>query len=180
MLHLKWSAASLQSGDFLQQKIRLNLPSLRSTCDLATTGTLKKWVLLAPASLRFPLLWGLKRHHFAQPSESFPGGSDGKESACHAGDLGSVPESGRSLQKETATHSSILAWRIPWTEAHGGLQPTGSQRVRHDWVTNIHSILRPLQVFWKQSSSTSLQQQQSKRALYYSPQGLETIDWILK
>ena len=37
-----------------------------------------------------------------------------------------------SLEKETATHSSILAWRIPWTEEPGGLQSPGSQRVRHD------------------------------------------------
>ena len=36
------------------------------------------------------------------------------------------------LEKEMATHSSILAWRIPWTEEPGGLQPMGSQRVRHD------------------------------------------------
>ena len=36
------------------------------------------------------------------------------------------------LKKEMATHSSILAWRIPWTEEPGGLQSTGSQRVRHD------------------------------------------------
>ena len=36
------------------------------------------------------------------------------------------------LEKEMATHSSILAWRIPWTEKPGGLQSTGSQRVRHD------------------------------------------------
>jgi len=35
-----------------------------------------------------------------------------------------------------ATHSSILAWRIPWAEEVGGLQSMGSQRVRHDWVTN--------------------------------------------
>ena len=35
------------------------------------------------------------------------------------------------LEKEMATHSSILAWRIPWTEERGGLQSTGSQRVRH-------------------------------------------------
>ena len=35
-----------------------------------------------------------------------------------------------------ATHSSILAWRIPWTEEHGGLQFMGSQRVEHNWVTN--------------------------------------------
>ena len=36
------------------------------------------------------------------------------------------------LEKEMATHSSVLAWRIPWTEKPGGLQSTGSQRVGHD------------------------------------------------
>ena len=36
------------------------------------------------------------------------------------------------LEKEMATHSNILAWRIPWTEKPGGLQSTGLQRVRHD------------------------------------------------
>ena len=36
------------------------------------------------------------------------------------------------LEKEMATHSSILAWRIPWTEEPGGLLSLGSQRVRHD------------------------------------------------
>ena len=36
------------------------------------------------------------------------------------------------LEKEMATHSSILAWRIPWTEEPGRLQSMGSQRVRHD------------------------------------------------
>ena len=51
---------------------------------------------------------------------------------CNAGDLGSIPESGRSLEKEMATHSSILAWRIPWTEEPGGAQSMGSQRVGHD------------------------------------------------
>ena len=39
------------------------------------------------------------------------------------------------LEKEIATHSSILAWRIPWTEEPGGLQSTGLQRVRHDLAT---------------------------------------------
>ena len=39
------------------------------------------------------------------------------------------------LEKEMAAHSSILAWRIPWTEEPGGLQSMGSQRVGHDWVT---------------------------------------------
>ena len=40
------------------------------------------------------------------------------------------------LEKEMATHSSILAWRIPWTEEPGGLQSTGSQRVGHNWATS--------------------------------------------
>ena len=40
------------------------------------------------------------------------------------------------LEKEMATHSSIPAWRISWTKESGGLQPMGSQRVRHDWATN--------------------------------------------
>ena len=41
------------------------------------------------------------------------------------------------LEKEMATHSSILAWRTPWTEEPGGLQSTGSQRVGHDWATSL-------------------------------------------
>ena len=44
-------------------------------------------------------------------------------------------------EKEMATHSSILAWEIPQTEEPGGLQSTGSQRVRHDWVTNTQIML---------------------------------------
>ena len=39
------------------------------------------------------------------------------------------------LEEEMATHASILAWRIPWTEESGGLQSMGSQRVRHDLAT---------------------------------------------
>ena len=62
----------------------------------------------------------------------YPGGSDSKESACSAGD--SVQSLGREypLEKVLATHSSILAWKIPWTEEPGRLQSMGSQRVRHD------------------------------------------------
>ena len=70
--------------------------------------------------------------------EGFPAGSVVKNLCANAGDtrdVGSVPESGRSLQEEMATHSSILAWRIPWTEEPGRLQFMGWQRVRHDWRT---------------------------------------------
>ena len=63
------------------------------------------------------------------------GGSSGKESACNAGatgDTGSVPGREDPLEEGMATHSSGLAWRIPWTEEPGGLQSMGSQRVGHD------------------------------------------------
>ena len=62
----------------------------------------------------------------------FPGGSEVKASACNEGDLGSIPGLGRPLEKEMATHSSILAWKIPWREEPGGLQSMGWQRVGHD------------------------------------------------
>ena len=45
------------------------------------------------------------------------------------------------LEEGMATHSIILAWRIPWTEEPGGLQSTGLQRVRHDGGTNFHVFL---------------------------------------
>ena len=53
--------------------------------------------------------------------QDFPGGSDGKASAYNAGNPGSILGLGRSLEKEMATHSNILAWRIPWTKEPGGL-----------------------------------------------------------
>ena len=44
------------------------------------------------------------------------------------------------LEEEMATHSRILAWTISWTEEPGGLQSMGSQRVGHDWATNIFTF----------------------------------------
>ena len=53
-------------------------------------------------------------------------------SAGDVRDSGSIPGSGRSLKEVMATHSSLLAWRIPWTEEPGRLQSMGLQTVRHD------------------------------------------------
>ena len=61
----------------------------------------------------------------------FPGGSEVKASAWNAGDPGLIPGSEDPLEKEMETHFSILAWEIPCTEAPGGLQSKGSQRVGH-------------------------------------------------
>ena len=54
----------------------------------------------------------------------------------------SVPSLGQEdpLEKKMASHSSILAWKIPWTEEPGRIQSMGSQRLQHNWVTNTHSI----------------------------------------
>ena len=55
-----------------------------------------------------------------------------KNLPANVGDLGSTPGLGRPPEKEMATHSSILAWRIPRTEEPGGLQSVGLQRFRHN------------------------------------------------
>ena len=60
----------------------------------------------------------------------------GKESTCKGGatgNTGSAPALGRSLKEDMVTHPSILAWRTAWTEEPDRLQPTGSQRVGHDY-----------------------------------------------
>ena len=65
------------------------------------------------------------------PLLKFSVGSDSKDSACNAGDLDSIPGGEDPLEKGMGTHSSILAWRILWTEEPGRLPSMGSQRVRY-------------------------------------------------
>ena len=70
----------------------------------------------------------------------FSNSSDGKESSCNAGGLGLITGQEDALEKGRGTHSSILVWRVPWTEEPGRLQSMGLKRVGHDWVTNPLSI----------------------------------------
>ena len=71
---------------------------------------------------------------------SFPGGSDGKESAHSEGYMASIHGQEYPLEEEMATHSRILAWRIPWTERSlVGLQSIGVQRIGHAQVTKTLS-----------------------------------------
>ena len=58
----------------------------------------------------------------------------GRESACKAGDTGLSLDWEDPLEKEMTTHSSILAWKIPWAEEVGRLQSMRSQRVGHNWA----------------------------------------------
>ena len=59
----------------------------------------------------------------------FPCGSGGKESACNAGDLDPIPRLGRSLEEGMATHSSILAWRIPMDSSLAGYSPWNCRKL---------------------------------------------------
>ena len=72
-----------------------------------------------------------------------PGGAVGKNLPATAGDAGLIPSREDPLEEQMATHSSILAWEIPWTEEPGGLQSMGSQRVGHDLVTEQEHDHRP-------------------------------------
>ena len=80
------------------------------------------------------------------PGTGLPQWLSSKESACNAGaggDMGSNPRSERSPGEGHAAHSSILAWRIPWTEEPGRLRSMGSHRVRQDWNDLAHTHLPP-------------------------------------
>ena len=69
----------------------------------------------------------------------FPGGSDSEESACNAGDPGSIPDEEDPLEKELATHSGILAWIIPWTEepVHGVTKSDTTEQLTHVFRNGI-------------------------------------------
>ena len=65
-------------------------------------------------------------------------GSDSKESACNVGDLSSIPGSKDTLEKEKATQSGILAWRIPWSEEPGRLPSIGCKESdMTEWLTHM-------------------------------------------
>ena len=89
---------------------------------------------------------------------SFLGGSDGKESAYNGETRVWSLYLEDALEKELATHCSILAWRIPWTEEPSRLESTGSQRVRHDWATHTHYVVVFFFFFKEQCGSFVLSQ----------------------
>ena len=62
----------------------------------------------------------------------FPGDSEVKNLPANVGDTGSIPGLGRSPGEGRGKHSSVFAWRIPWTEEPGGLHCIGLQRVGHN------------------------------------------------
>ena len=100
-------------------------------------------------------------------------------------ETGSIPGLGRSPREGVATHSSILAWRIPWTEEPGRLRSTGSQRVGHDWYDSPHIHLRLQQHVCACESEVKVQAAQSCLTLcdpmYYTVHGIlqaRILEWV--
>ena len=106
------------------------------------------------------------------PLWGFSDGSDGKESACNVGDLGSILGSGKSAGEGMATHSSIFAWRIPWTEEPGRLQSMGLQRVGHDWAINTNKD-------WKGKRNVQVWERAETRVARRFYSGAGRLPWTL-
>ena len=82
-------------------------------------------------------------------TKGFPGGSDGKESACNVKDPGSIPGSGRfPWTRKWQPTPVFLPGKIPWTEEPGELQSMRLQRVRHNWTTHTHSREEGMGMRW--------------------------------
>ena len=92
------------------------------------------------SSYSFHLLLGVGLCVSIYSAWGFPGSSVVKNLPANAGAMDSVPGLGRFPGKGNGYHSSILAWKIPWTEDPCRLQFMGSQRVGHDWATETNYL----------------------------------------
>ena len=101
-------------------------------CQLINTeGSSSSWVLWFESQFLYP--WASRGSLF----RGFAGGSDGRESTYNAGDINSMSLAGKDpLKKGMATHSSILAWRIPWTEEPAGLHSIGGKESDTDRLSD--------------------------------------------
>ena len=110
-----------------------------------TQTRLGGWTITVHLTLKF-----CRTYHF----EDFPGGSDGKESACNAGDPGLILRSGKSPGEGNGYHSSVLAWEIQWTEEPSAWGPWGRKELdTTEW--HIFSYHSECGSFWTGHSLTS-------------------------
>ena len=127
------------SGRLVNSKIYHLLSYIHGYCCCGFTDSSKPYFLSSIImSLGWKSLSLILKLKSWKLRKGFPGNSDGKESA--AAQETWVQSLGREdpLEKEMATHSSILAWEIPWAEEPGRLQSMGSQRVGYNWTASLH------------------------------------------
>ena len=96
----------------------------------------------------------------------------------NAEDAGSIPESGRSLGEGHGNHSSILAWRIRWTEESAGLHPWGHKSVISDWVHTLLLLLLLLLSHSAVSDSVRPHRRQPTRLLCPWDLQARTLEWV--
>ena len=105
---------------------------------MATHSSVVAWRIPGTGSLVDCCLWGRTESDTTEATQQQQQVAQWlnkkKTLPANAGDLGSILGWRRFPGERKATHCSLLAWRIPWTKEPGGLQSTGSQRVRHDGV----------------------------------------------
>ena len=159
-----WSDLAAAAG--LQGKTTNECAGLHchSRC-LPPTKGLKVWVIRWTAGQVHTVAWNVILLHFTSLSHQQVGMGEKWDAAvqqwlsqcrrckrCRFNPWGQEDP----LEEEMATHSSILAWEIPWTEEPGGLQSMGSHRVGHNWVTeHIWARCRREKCFKDQNSSHS-------------------------
>ena len=135
----------LKNGFAIKKWTRLHVsPPPLSTTSTAlgppfalTTSLVKDFLQAWPAPPRgiLRILHSRSLHTYCFLLQSFPGGSDSKASACNLGDLGSIPESGRSPGEGNGNPLQYSCLENPMDG--GAWQSIGSQRVRHDWATSL-------------------------------------------
>ena len=100
---------------------------------LSCTECVNKILLYSTGnSIQYPVINHSGKEYEKECLSVLPGGSDGEESACNAGDPGSIPGLGRSPKVGNGNRLQFHAWRIPWTVEPRGLQSMGLQKVGHD------------------------------------------------
>ena len=126
---------------------------LELAIELALSGSPTCWFILQFLDLSASMIL---QNCVSQPFKSFcmyiciPGGSDGNESACNGETWVQSLGWEDPLEKGMATHSSILAWRIPWTEEPSGLQSMGSQRANTtEQLTHTHTPSLLVLLLWR-------------------------------
>ena len=105
---------------------------------MGTTWVHRRLRCLRPGKSHTGSTWGKVKGWALQASQVALVARNPPAKARDVRDMGSIPGAGRSLEEGMATHSSILAWRSPWTEEPGGLQSMGSQRARQDQSDLAH------------------------------------------